>query len=287
MEGKSIFLWPAQDVLRDSFSWNMDAMVEYLKWFDSVIIKYMNWYQNYNIAMDVPLFVNKLKDAGIRVGGYHYVYPVAIEKQYTKGSQLANKLGLDYVVLDAEAQWKDEDFSREATELAFNYKARIDVPLGLTSYRYPSYHREFPFKEFLNHCDFNMPQVYWLGANNPREQLIKTMGEFEDMMPGQPIIPIGVAYSEHHYPTPTKSQMDEFDEAVKEFGLKGISWWCFRQALWKRTNDEENMLMIDVINSHVPPASPRTSPPPEIIERIKRLAKRAYKRIKEYRREKQ
>jgi hypothetical protein len=103
-----------------------------------------------------------------------------------------------------------------------------DIALGLCSYRYPSYHPELPWYEFLSRCDFHAPQVYWQDAHNPDYQLRRSVSELSGLR-DLPIIPIGAAYSEHGW-TPTDTDLKEFADTAKDLQLPGIAWWSWQHA---------------------------------------------------------
>ena len=48
-------------------------------------------------------------------------------------------------------------------------------PFALSSYRYPTLHPALPWEAFLEKCDYNMPQVYWMEAHNPSDQLVRCL----------------------------------------------------------------------------------------------------------------
>src|SRR4030065_446521 len=67
------------------------------------------------------------------------------------------------------------------------------LPIGLCSYRWPSYHRELPWREFREYCNFDAPQVYWVGKHDPISQLNQSYAEFQAMIPWLPFVTVGSA----------------------------------------------------------------------------------------------
>ncbi len=114
------------------------------------------------------------------------------------------ELDLDGYVIDAESQYKDP--AKKAAAIHYMKRLRTalgSTPIALTSYRFPSFHPQLPWREFLDRCDFNIPQVYWEFNHNPAIQLTRSVREFQEMTPFRPIIPAGPAYrrgggSHHH-----------------------------------------------------------------------------------------
>jgi hypothetical protein len=93
-----------------------------------------------------------------------------------------------------------------------------------------------PWAEFLEACDFNMPQVYWVKAHNAGEQLIRCVKEFQAMTPNRPIIPTGSAYSQSGW-APTKDEVKDFLTAAKQLNLKGVNFWEWSEARSERFQD--------------------------------------------------
>ena len=98
------------------------------------------------------------------------------------------------------------------------------LPMALCSYRFPSYHPQFPWTEFLSRCDLNMPQVYWLLAHNPAEQLTRSVNEFRSMTPHRPIFPVGSAYKGGSWEA-TPDDVVVFLDTAKSLNLNGASFW--------------------------------------------------------------
>jgi hypothetical protein len=96
----------------------------------------------------------------------------------------------------------------------------IDVPIGLSSYRFVSAHQPwqgkpgFPFWGFLQGCDFSGPQVYWQKSNFPVDQLVKSVREW-NAVAELPIVAAGTIYPEGEW-WPTGEHVIRFSEAAKE-----------------------------------------------------------------------
>jgi len=126
-------------------------------------------------------------------------------------------------VLDAEGQYKGKNVS--AITFMNQLTAAIsDIPIALSSYRYPSYHPTFPWNQFLKKCDLNMPQVYWMYANNPGAQLEKSIKDFMNLEYTPPIFPTGASCIENDW-TPTLDEVKEFMTKTKELNLPGFNMW--------------------------------------------------------------
>jgi ketosteroid isomerase-like protein len=103
-------------------------------------------------------------------------------------------------------------------------KAITDIPIALSSYKYPSYHPTVPWNQFLKKCDLNMPQVYWILGNNPAAQLKKSIADYMNLQYTPPILPTGAAFTEYDW-TPTLDEVKEFMTEAKALKLPGFNFW--------------------------------------------------------------
>lgn len=220
--------------------------------------------------------INALKSNGISVWGWGYLYgadwrrssqaraEAQITIQAVQGYQLAGFL------MDAESPYKRQGSRSWATVYMTTIRTSLpDIPLGLCSYRYPSYHPELPWYEFLSRCDFHAPQVYWQDAHNPGVQLRRSVSELSGLR-DLPIVPIGAAYSEHGW-TPTDTDLKEFADTAKDLQLPGLAWWSWQHA---ETEASRWTTISNIQWGNQPPPEP----PPALTleERVARLEKLAH-----------
>ena len=238
LEGKGFCLWK----ISQSEGGDVDAIANVAQQagLRHLLIKIADGAYPYNIDrirnVDlVPPLVQALKRRGISPWGWHYVRGNAPMAEARTAVQRVRDLELDGYVVDAEAPYN----GRHAAAETFMEVLRKDLPhtpIALSSYRFPSYHPQIPWREFLEKCDFNMPQVYWQGANNPAAQLERCLREFRDMTPFRPVIPIGAAYSEHSW-VPKAQEIIEFLTATVNLDLPGANFWEWsaarRVGLWR------------------------------------------------------
>ena len=97
-----------------------------------------------------------------------------------------------------------------------------------------------------------MPQVYWMGAHNPAEQLVRCVREFEAVEPARPIIPTGAAFVEAGW-EPTSEEVLELLDTAKSLDMEAVNFWewmncrkklphiweLIRDYDWDGINDEE------------------------------------------------
>lgn len=210
--------------------------------------------------------IEALRDVGITVWGWQYGYGYLPEAEAQIALEMIKTHELTGFVIDAEVQYKNRP-TQAKTYCKLLRSGAPNVSLALSSYRFPSLHPEFPWKEFLSYVDVNMPQVYWLGAHNPARQLERCLDEFCDAKyPQVPIIAAGAAFKDNvtvegsTYWKATPADIREFLGAADALNIDVNFWelgncWLFVPELW------------DVIADYIgadPKADPQTDPLPEI-----------------------
>lgn len=228
LEGKGFFIWKIP--LCENGDANAIANWAAAAGLSHVLLKIADGIYSYNIDWEnnidlVPPVVSALKAKGITCYGWHYIYGYDPVNEAKKAIQRVKELGLDGYVLDAEAQYKEPGKAAAAVTFMNYLKAGIpNTPTALSSYRYPSYHPQLPWDEFLSRVDYNMPQVYWMFATNPGEQLTRSVQEFAAMEYNPPIVPTGAAFREHGW-QPTAEQDLEFLLAARSLNLSAANFW--------------------------------------------------------------
>lgn len=236
-----------------------------------VLIKIADGTTTYNVVSGVdlvPPVVAALRARGVSPLGWHYVYGYDPEGEADIAIQRLNQLGLDMYVVDAEAEYKQP--GREVAAHVFMQRLRAALPsfpMALSTYRFPTYHPEFPFEAFLTYVDTNMPQVYWVLAHNPGEQLIRCVREYEAIQPFRPIIPTGSAYIQGDW-RPTPADIIEFLQTAQTLNLSAANFWewghtrLYAPELWDTvaaydwppggSTEDITIRYINALNSHDP-----------------------------------
>jgi hypothetical protein len=236
-----------------------------------VLIKVADGTNIYNLnpntgADMVPPVVQALKNQNIQVWGWQYVYGYEPEGEAAIAIQRITGLGLDGFSIDAEGEYTLSGRDTAArTYMALLRQALPTFPIALSSYRYPTIHPNLPWQEFLEKCDCNMPQVYWVEAHNPAEQLARCVREFEAMTPLRPIIPTGSAYTQGDW-TATPEDILEFLQAAQMLNLSAANFWewghtkLYVPELWETVKSypwsyippQQDVLALyfDALNSH-------------------------------------
>ena len=174
--------------------------------------------------------ITQLRSRGIKVYGWHYLYGDEPNAESAIAIKRIRQFNLDGYVLDIEAEYQKT--AKKAAAERFMGQLRSAYPalvIALSSYRFPSLHPQVPWKEFLEDCTVNMPQVYWMKAHNPGEQLVRCVREFRAMNPSRPIIPTGAAFKEHGW-SATAKEVTEFLRVAKELNLTGANFWEWSSA---------------------------------------------------------
>jgi len=226
LTGKGMFIWKIQECHNGSVS--EIARISAVSKYSHVLIKVANGIYSYNYDWEkkidlVPPLVAALKSKGIQVWGWQYLYGDQPGLEAQKAISCIRELGVDGYVLDAEGHYKGK-FNSAKTFMSQLTASVKDIPIALSSYRYPSFHPQLPWNEFLMKVDLNMPQVYWMFADNPGAQLEQSIAEFKNMKYTPPIFPTGAACTEQGW-TPTLSEVKEFMNKTKELNLPGFNMW--------------------------------------------------------------
>lgn len=197
-----------------------------------VLIKIADGPYAYNVDKEtqvdlVPPVVEALKGKGIQVWGWHYVYgnnPVAEAQMAVKR---VKGLNLSGYVIDAEEEYKLPGRAEVARTFMNELRKGLpQKPVALCSYRWPSYHPQLPWDAFLEKCDYNMPQVYWMSAHNPAAQLQRSVREFNAMRHVRPILPTGPVYREYGW-EPTPAEIQEFLETCISLNLSAANFFAW------------------------------------------------------------
>ena len=174
--------------------------------------------------------VKALRAAGIKVWGWHYLYGDYPTGEANVAITRIRQYELDGYVMDVEKEYKASGKKAAAKRFMAQIRAACpDLTIALSSFRYPSLHPQIPWAEFLEQSDINMPQVYWMKAHNPADQLDRCVKEFQNKHPSLPVIPTGAAFREFGW-KPSETEVLEFCKKAKELNLSAINFWEWSDA---------------------------------------------------------
>ncbi len=181
----------------------------------------------------VPPVAEALRARGIQVWGWQYIYGENPSGEANIAIQRAVQLRLDGFVVDAEGEFKRPGRSGAArTYMSLLRSALPNMPIGLSSFRYPSLHQPMPWGAFLEKCDYVLPQVYWEQAHNPDQQLARCVNEFNNpSLVGfvRPVIPTGSAYGAGNWKA-AGDDVTKFLSKAVELGLPAANLYSWDYA---------------------------------------------------------
>ena len=270
LQGKGFFIWkiPAVENGDPAAIANQAAAGNY----SHVLVKIADGAGSFNIDSNrgdlVPPVVQALRGRGIQVWGWHYVYGNDPAGEANRAIQRLTQLNLDGYVIDAEGEYKQPGKATAAQKfMSMLRQAFPSLPVALCSYRFPSYHPQLPWKDFLERCDYNMPQVYWQNSHNPAEQLTRSVTEFRAMTPYRPIIAAGSAYKSGAW-FPAPAEIQDFLRTAQNLNLSAANFWewsncrAYLPEVWKAIQEypwsslpppqDITQQYITALNSHDP-----------------------------------
>jgi hypothetical protein len=189
----------------------------------------------YNVDLDtkvdyVPSVRDALREKGLQVWGWQYVRGDNPEGEAQLAIQRMRALGLDGFVIDAEREYQDLAKWSAARRYMLKLRSALpETPMALSTYRYPRLHPRLPYSEFLTYCDYSMPQVYFMEAHNPEEQLQRTADEYSTLQPVRPIIPTAPTCATSTW-RPTADEITRFFVKAKDLGMPAANAWSWDYA---------------------------------------------------------
>jgi hypothetical protein len=191
----------------------------------------------------LPPVIAALRAQGIDVWGWHYVYGDEAQREAEAAIRRVRALALDGYVIDAEGEYKRPGKAAAARIFMHTLRAGLpNLPVALSSYRYPALHPQLPWREFLEQCDWAMPQVYWERMHNPDQQLARVVAEYANAeLVGhvRPVVPTGSAYGAGDWQA-TPADLTQFLNKAVALKLPAANFYSWdyarapqRTALWE------------------------------------------------------
>ena len=141
--------------------------------------------------------------------------------------QRGRALGIDGFVIDAEGEYQSKSKRSAAARYMRDLRAGLpNIPIALSTYRFPKLHRLLPFSEFLAGCDYAMPQVYYEQRHNPESQLEICVEQYMDLNPARPVIPTAPIYGRGEW-RPSADETTRFFAKAREMGLSAANGWSW------------------------------------------------------------
>ena len=175
----------------------------------------------------IPPVLHALKEEGIEVWGWQYVRGRNPVGEAHLAIQRTKALGMDGFVIDAEAEYQSTKKRTAAKRYMAELRAALpNLPIALSTYRFPNQHRSLPWTEFLTGCDIAMPQVYYEQRHNPEVQLEICVEQYMALSPARPVIPTAPIYGRGKW-RPTAEETTRFLGKAKELGLSAANAWSW------------------------------------------------------------
>lgn len=224
LSGKGYFMWKAINCQAGRPADIADAA--WSAGLGHVLIKIADGVWKYNTSVDLAGIVRALQERGITVWGWQYIYGGSPSAEAQVAIREIKRTGVTGFVVNAEHEFKAYGMGTAATAYMQTLCSGVpDLPIALSTYRYPSLHAPFPFKQFLKYCDLAMPQVYWLYSHDPLQQLTKTLAEYRRIT-DLPIIPTGAAWKQNGWVS-TPADVTAFLQAAQSAGLPAANFWSW------------------------------------------------------------
>jgi len=226
--GKGYYIWQIRNC--EGGDANTIADLAEQSGYSHILIKIADGASAYNVDLStgvdlVQPVAQALRSKGISPWGWHFLYGSNPSREADVAIQRLKQLDLDGYVLDAETQYEQPGKDQAAKTFMNNLRNALpSFPFALSSFRFPTFHPGLPWVEFLDKCDYNMPQVYWLKGHNPDQQLTRCVNEFQAIQPFRPIIPTGAAFTEYGW-SPTPAEVTEFFQTARKLNLEAANFW--------------------------------------------------------------
>lgn len=166
-----------------------------------VYIKMFDDLKNYDAFLDQSSkeFISQFTKVGIEVWGWGYHFDkrktIEVDKEASYIVQMV-KNGIKGYVFDVEEEVKDVATHGQLKQLIQKVKASTPLPvtLGYTSFGYPEYHSQVPYKMLQDECNCQFPQIYapfTSGTNDEDAKVAEAFRQHQAMgLNKKPIYPI-------------------------------------------------------------------------------------------------
>jgi hypothetical protein len=205
------------------------------------------WPYNYDFDRNldlIPPVREALREAGVAVWGWHYVRGDDPYNEAQLAIKRTKELDLEGYVIDAEGEYRTKKKRAAASRFMEELRRELpELPIALSTYRYPRSHSDFPFDEFMALCDLSMPQVYFEQMHNPEEQLEQTVEQYMALKHARPVIPTAPTYARGDW-RPSPGEITRFFQKSRDLELTAANAWSWDFAtknqyldLWRAVAD--------------------------------------------------
>ncbi|MBN1314167.1 MAG: nuclear transport factor 2 family protein [Anaerolineales bacterium] len=223
--GKGMFIWQLNRIAGGNVSKMVDKALS--AGLSHVLIKIADGDRASNRELLKPATI-AFQSAGIQTWGWAWIWLEDPVQEAEIAARKCEKLGLDGFVINAEHPAKGKEEQARAYMDMLCDRLR-DLPIGLSSYRYPQHHRTVPWEALLSRCTVDMPQMYWAGES-PDKCVMDSLDQHRMFPFSKPVIPTGAAYGEQYGRFYFRSEPHEikmFLDTVRENGLAAANFWSW------------------------------------------------------------
>lgn len=208
------------------------------------LIKAIEGKSGFNFSGDIDLvkvLAKALREKGIEVVAWGAVYGDSFGTGYWKDEvgRVVRRMNdelvdIDWFILDIESRWRDQHGVAEKFMNELLASLRLDCKLGFSSFRYPKQHSTIPYDAFLTGVHVNIPQVYWVGAQNSVDQLRECIKQYSDIGYAPEHIPMAPAAPAYHrrdknWETTPRALQQFFAEVIDQ-GFESCTFWDYKHA---------------------------------------------------------
>lgn len=240
MNGKGAMVWKLRD-WEDGDPVAQVAQAVYLglshvslKIIDGTNEKWEAWWtKRQNIEL-LPDTVAALKEAGIGIKGWGWIYGVSPKAEAEKTIEICRKHGIEEYDIDAEHQYNKAGMASKAETYSQTLAGAVpEIRVGLCSYRFPkTYQKNFPVDAFAPFMDYWDPQVYFVGDNRKAGGAIQLeiSSKQYDSIRKLPYLGVAPTFAWGDGWRATKDQLTLFFAKAKELEHEGFMVWDLPQA---------------------------------------------------------
>ena len=247
----------------------------------AVMFKFGNGYYPWE---GLDLYVAAARRHGLEVWAWWYLYGSHKLEGEIIGKAAA-ALGLDGVALDVEREWERgagwTQAGRETTakRTMDGIRKYYTGLLALCSWWHVEGNPKVPYKVFLDGCDFNMPQLYWIGrwsVKSALDVIDRSMEMYGRLFnwPASKTIPVLASFGQTYgskgtFWKATIPQMQATMDRCIEMGCPGVQWYSMDYLLGGAGHEAPKGIpehaMLDLIRASNAGNNPPPPPPPDLL----------------------
>jgi len=217
------------------------------KAFSHVLVKCVDGASAYRRNAAANAYVcRRIREQGVQVIGLGFHYGRDPEAEAEAAVRSCLDLGHSIYVCNAEREFEADDGDERARRFveAFSEYSAGRVALGLSAFALPSLHPRFPYRAFLDSCQFVMPQIYTVPSK--RRPYLSDLVQYAERSAcelaafDRPVIPTLRAYAGDgvYDRAMITKQARQFLQSRSTSSFSAWNWWVWQGAeihapLWR------------------------------------------------------